>query len=92
MCAHLKFHDAVGEKAKELFAHYRDAREHVHHFETVLGACLVLAHDIVAQAQAHTAAAAAPTVMTHRQKLLRKPIRPRVATAPPSPHQSPRSR
>ena len=94
MCAHLKFHDAVGEKAKELFAHYRDARQHVHHFETVLGACLVLAHDIVAQAQAHTAAAAAPTVMTHRQKLLRirKPIRPRVATAPPSPHQSPRSR
>ena len=70
----------------------------MHHFETVLGACLVLAHDAVAREQALTAseaaaASAAPTVTTHRQQLLSKPIRPRVATAPPPrPRRPPRRR
>jgi hypothetical protein len=37
----LNLHENVVEKAKEMFSGFRDVREHVHQFDTVLAACLI---------------------------------------------------
>jgi len=44
VAANLDLHDMVVEKAKEIFAVYRNVREHVHDFQAVIAACMIGAY------------------------------------------------
>lgn len=49
ICANLQIHDSVFARAREEFARYRDVRQHLHGFYSVVAACLVLAFEDVGQ-------------------------------------------
>ena len=43
-CSNLDLHEIVGNRAKKMFAEFRDLREHVHQFEAMVAGCVIAAY------------------------------------------------